>query len=142
MISTVALLVAIDVGNLLVATEKSHDPDLAKSVVLVIHSDKDGAMGLILNRPMKDLYFGGPVALGARCLFRSSSKPADALRIVGDVYLSTKPIAGGRIYAGYVGWSAVQLEDEISRGLWKVRDGTVKIIFDPNPASLWERLLR
>ena len=44
-----ALLLAIDVGKLLVATEKSHDPDLAKSVVLIVHSDKDGAIGLILN---------------------------------------------------------------------------------------------
>ncbi len=135
-----ALLLAIDVGKLLVATEKSHDPDLAKSVVLIVHSDKDGAIGLILNRPVKDIYFGGPVALGARCLFRSATKPAGAQHIVADVYLATKPIPNGRVFAGYTGWSTVQLSDEISRGLWKVREGTSKIIFDPHPETLWTRL--
>jgi putative transcriptional regulator len=137
-IPVVAFLLAVDVGKLVVATEQSHDPDLAKSVVLIIHSDKDGTMGLILNRPVKDLYFGGPVALGARCLFRASKPNGE--RIVEGVYLSNKPVAGGRIYAGYVGWSTVQLNDEISRGLWKIRDATEKIIFDPNPSTLWQRL--
>src|SRR5215470_17102577 len=104
------------IGKMLVATPKSTDPDLARSVVLLIHSGDDGAMGLILNRPVKDVYFGGPVALGARCLFRSATKPADVQHILADVYLATKPIANGRIYAGYTGWSTVQLNDEISRG--------------------------
>ena len=130
------------VGKLLVATRKSHDPDLAKSVLLLIHSDKDGAMGLILNRPVKDVYFGGPVALGARCLFRSAKKPETGERVFGDVFVATKPVAKGRVYAGYVGWSAAQLKDEISRGLWQVRDATAAIVFDRNPATLWPRLLR
>jgi putative transcriptional regulator len=129
-------------GTLLVATRKSHDPDLAKSVVLVIRADKDGVMGLILNRPVKDMYFGGPVALGARCLFRSTTKSEGAQRVFGDVYLATKPMANGRVYAGYTGWSAIQLQDEISRGLWQVRDATPAIVFDPKPATLWQRLLR
>jgi putative transcriptional regulator len=129
--------IAILVGKLLIATEKSHDPDLAKSVVLIIHVDKDAVMGLILNRPVKDLYFGGPIAIGAKCLSRSTGE-----KIVAGVYLSPKPVKDGRIYAGYVGWSRAQIEDEVKHGLWKVRDGTAQIVFDPNPATLWDRLLR
>ncbi len=129
-------------GKLLVSTGKSRDPDLARSVVLLIHSGKDGAIGLILNRPEKDIYFGGPVALGARCLFRAATKPEGSERIFGDVYLAMKPVPGGRVYAGYVGWSASQLQDEISRGLWQVRDATPSLVFDPKPATLWQRLLR
>jgi len=39
-----ALVQQPTVGQILVATEKSRDPDLAKSVVLLIHSDSDGVM--------------------------------------------------------------------------------------------------
>ena len=149
-LSQIALLLAagiapaqtLSTGKLLVATEKSHDPDLSKSVVLLIHFYKDSAIGLILNRPVKDMYFGGPVALGARCLFRSQVKPAGAKHVIGDVYVATKPVPKGRVYAGYVGWSAAQLNDEVSRGLWQVRDATSAVVFDANPATLWRRLLR
>jgi putative transcriptional regulator len=136
----IALALQLATGKLLIATDKSHDPDLAKSVILLIHYDRDGAIGLILNRPVKDLYFGGPVALGARCLFRSTAKPGNAAHIFGDVYLATKPVAGGRVYAGYTGWSAIQLNDEISRGLWKIQEATTKIVFDSEPSTLWQRL--
>ena len=38
-------------GEILVSTEKSTDPDFAKAVLLLVHSDERGAIGLILNRP-------------------------------------------------------------------------------------------
>jgi putative transcriptional regulator len=136
----IALALQLAAGKLLVATEKSHDPDLANSVILLIHYDKDGAIGLILNRPVQDVYFGGPVALGTRCLFRSTAKPANAEHIFADVYLATKSVTGGRIYAGYTGWSKVQLSDEISLGLWKIREASPKIVFDRDPGTLWQRL--
>ena len=138
----IAVAQGLATGKVLVATRKSHDPDLAQSVVLIVHYDQDGAMGLILNRPVKDVYFGGPVALGARCLFRSAKKPSGAELIFGDVYMATRPVEKGRVYAGYTGWSAVQLNDEVSRGLWKVLPGNAGVVFDPNPSTLWARLLR
>jgi putative AlgH/UPF0301 family transcriptional regulator len=133
------------VGEILAATEKSRDPDLARSVVLVIHSDGDVVMGLILNRPGATAkYFGGPIPLGARTLFRSRTKPADAERILDGVYMASKEttIPKGtiaRVYAGHVGWSAQQLMDEISRGLWKLVPGDEATIFDPHPEKLWQR---
>jgi putative transcriptional regulator len=136
------------VGGILVATGKSHDPDLAESVVLLIHSDRDGAMGLILNRPRgKSMYFGGPIALGVRALFQSRTQPADGERILDGVYMvskesSTPKDAMTRAYAGYVGWSAQQLNDEISRGLWKVVHAGAAIVFDPHPETLWRRVGR
>jgi putative transcriptional regulator len=136
------------VGGILVATDKSHDPDLAQSVVVVIHSDRDGAMGLILNRPRgKSIYFGGPIDLGVRALFRSRTRPPDGERIVNDVYMVAKESsipkdAMARVYAGYVGWSAQQLTDEIARGLWTVVPARAAIVFDPHPDTLWRRLGR
>lgn len=43
------------VGQLLVATEDLRDPRFARTVVYVVQHDAGGAMGLIVNRPVRDL---------------------------------------------------------------------------------------
>jgi putative transcriptional regulator len=134
------------VGQILVATEKSHDPDLAHSVILIIYSDPNGLMGLILNRPQEKAgYLGGPIPLGTRTLFRSRTKPADAQRILDEVFMVSKEAQNSkeqtaRVYAGYAGWTMRQLMDEIDLGLWKVMSGAAAMIFDPHPETLWQRL--
>ncbi len=150
MIPLVALVLAqhIGAGQVLIATRKSHDPELKESVVLLIHSDRDGAMGLILNRPRGEpVYFGGPIEIGARALFRWKQQPENAEHIFGDVFLVSKKSAipagaKARVYAGYVGWSAQQLAGEIALGLWKVTRGSAATVFDPHPETLWRRLSR
>lgn len=129
-------------GEILIATAKSHDPVLAKTVVVLIRCDRDGAMGLIVNRPNGKAYEGGPIQLGVRTLVRSSTKPEGAERIAGNLFMLPGISTSGRVYAGYTGWSAQQLKDEIARGLWKVHPADPAIVFDPNPATLWTRLLR
>jgi putative transcriptional regulator len=47
-----------------------------------------------------------------------------------------------RIYAGYAGWSAGQLEDEVSEGAWYVVDGGPNDVFSAQPESLWRQVLR
>lgn len=149
MIPLLALMVAqqIGAGQVLIATRKSHDPELKESVVLLIHSDRDGAIGLILNRPRDGVYFGGPIALGARALFRWKKQPANAEHIFGDVFVVSKKSAipagaKARVYAGYVGWSAQQLAGEIALGLWKITRIEARTVFDPHPETLWQRLSR
>jgi putative transcriptional regulator len=144
-------------GKLLVATAKSHDPDLAGSVVLLIRYDSESAIGLMLNKPtpvpisevLPDLksksvtvFAGGPVTIGVRGLLESKAPPfftvvsnkTDLIRIVA----SAKPLL--RLYAGYTGWTAPQLQGEIARGLWKVLPASAGTVFDPHPETLWRRL--
>jgi len=85
---------------------------LARSVVLLIHCDGENAMGLMVNRPN------------------------------GDIYLLPGMSKSGRVFVGYTGWSAQQLKDEIARGLWKVHAPDSRLVFDPDPATLWTRLIR
>ena len=79
-------------GRLLVATPKMRDADFAQAVILLVHSDGQSAIGLIVNRPtevplahlfpnLKDapagkaqVYLGGLVAQGARGLVLSAEK--------------------------------------------------------------------
>jgi len=146
-------------GSLLVATTKSHDPDFARSVVLLIHDDSQSAIGLMLNKPTSvpvsevlpdakgksvTVYAGGPVPIGVRGLRRTASPPfftvvsnkSDLLKTVSVV----APPSSFRLYAGYTGWTAQQLQSEVARGLWKVLPANARTVFDPHPETLWPRL--
>lgn len=99
-------------GKLLVASRDLADPIFAKTVVLLVHYDSDGVVGLMLNRrtdvPLSrafsklnaaknrsdPVYAGGPVEISAVfALLRSKSKPESAEHILPDVYLiSTKSL--------------------------------------------------
>jgi putative AlgH/UPF0301 family transcriptional regulator len=100
------------VGKLLVASRDLADPMFAKTVVLLVHYDDDGVIGLMLNRrsdvplsrALKELkaakdrpdpvYLGGPVEISTVfALLRSKAKQDPAERILEDVYLiSTKSL--------------------------------------------------
>lgn len=99
-------------GKLLVASRDVADPNFAETVVLLVHYDAEGVVGLILNRrtdvPLsrvfeglkaaKDrsdpVYLGGPVETPAVfALFQSPAKLEGAEHIFGGVYLiSTKTL--------------------------------------------------
>ena len=51
-------------------------------------------------------------------------------------------VAGLRIFAGYAGWSAGQLEAEVAEGAWWVCEALPGDCFSPDPAHLWRDVLR
>jgi putative transcriptional regulator len=100
-------------------------------------------------------FFGGPVpAKGVLALLRSTGARTDSRRIFGDVYLVTtrevldEMLAAGadasrfRVFVGYAGWGAGQLDKETSDGVWHVLEGNGDVVFDREPESLWRRLIR
>jgi putative transcriptional regulator len=160
------------VGRLLVAPRECPDPSFAKTVILLVNLDRDGAMGLIINHrtsvPISHaleklsaashrsdpMFVGGPVDLSSVFgLLRVSSKPDEARRVLGDVYLITsrslleKTLAGSlgpdqfHAYAGYCGWGAGQLQSEMERGGWYIFGGDPSWVFDSDPESVWSRLI-
>jgi putative transcriptional regulator len=106
------------------------------------------------NRP-DPVYAGGPVGrTDVLALVRGHSAAGDAKRVLGDVFLVStkeameKTFASGtdadtvHVYLGYAGWTAPQLEHEVDLGAWYIFQGSAKAVFDSDPDSLWERLLR
>ncbi len=106
------------------------------------------------KRGSDPIYIGGPVELDTvLALFKSEKKPDEAASVSGDIYLVTakspleKALAastGGadlRIYLGYCGWDAGQLENEMRLGGWWIFDGNDGAVFDSHPDSLWSRYI-
>ncbi len=162
----------IEVGNLLVASEKLGDPNFAESVVLVLDHDADkGALGVVINRrsevPLSrvfpeikgassdPVYVGGPVSMTAvQALLRLPNEMGEVSHVLGDVYVTgnkqviensiREHVASSkfRLYVGYAGWAPGQLEAEVQIGAWTVLANRSKLIFDEDPDSLWSRLTR
>ena len=159
-------------GKLLVAARNLPDPNFGESVVLLVDVNEQGAMGIIVNRPTDlalteilpgreqpapagTVYFGGPVQVsGVLALLRSERARSDCRKVFDDVYLVTargvldEMLGTGagpgrfRIYAGYAGWGAGQLQKEVAQGGWHVLDGHPDVVFDPEPESVWQRQIR
>ena len=157
-------------GQFLVAVPSSSDDDFARTVILLVHSGGEGAIGLIVNRPTSvplpvlfpdlktpaarsaPIYQGGPMRIGINGLVRSRTNPKQASEVLPGIYLvsdksqlkniaETSPVSI-RVYVGLCGWSAAQLRNELANGLWSVAAASPSAVFDGQPASLWSRLVR
>ncbi len=161
----------LEPGRLVVATPALSDESFRRTVVLLLqHSDDDGALGVVLTRPSRTpleavvpgwedlaagpavVFTGGPVQTDAGiCLGRiapGTGGPGFAPLAdpqLGTVDLESAPDAGlraVRLYAGYAGWSSGQLESEIEQGSWWVLDALPGDPFVPSPQALWSDVLR
>ena len=108
----------------------------------------------VVTRPPR-VFQGGPVgldsALGLATVPGSTDELLGIRRLfggVGLVDLDAPPgvvrpeVAGLRIFAGYAGWSAEQLEGEIEEGSWYVVDAESRDPFSESPQDLWVAILR
>jgi putative transcriptional regulator len=101
------------------------------------------------------VYLGGPVQRSVvHALVRSKTKPESGTLLFGDVYVATnksfveealsasvKPETL-RVYLGYSGWSAGQLDRELEQGAWHVIRAEADAVFDAKPEGVWERMIR
>ncbi|HEX5596485.1 MAG TPA: YqgE/AlgH family protein [Micromonosporaceae bacterium] len=104
------------------------------------------------------LFEGGPVQPEAAiCLGRMRGPTREikgfrpitgAIGTIGTVDLSVDAerlrdrITGIRVFAGYSGWSAGQLEEEIAAGSWFFFDALPGDAFMDRPDDLWQMVLR
>jgi putative transcriptional regulator len=161
-----------DAGKLLVATPVIDDPNFERTVVLLLEYSDAGAFGLVLNRPTDlDLldplpqwysfaarpsvvFVGGPVeqeraiALARADEDRTVAGWSPVLGRVGTLDLNCAPDEIGpglediRVFAGYAGWGAGQLEGEIAAGAWFVVDAEAEDAMCQDPEDLWSDVLR
>jgi putative transcriptional regulator len=145
------------------------DPQFEHAVILMVEHGDDGAMGLVLNRPMQtaveevwdqisaqECPLDQPLLAGGPCdgpLMLLHDRPSWAqVKVCPGVcftadesmvreLLSESP-AAVRFFLGYAGWGPGQIEDELSRGGWLVTPASSEVVFDPDADDgLWMRVI-
>jgi len=129
-------------GHLLIASPSMADY-FRRTVVLVVEHTAEGAFGLVLNRPSEStvgevvpelaaligdehvLHIGGPVQENAVTAIGEHAEAGQATKLivgtVGMVDLDEPPeLANVRVFAGYAGWGAGQLDGELEAEAWIV----------------------
>jgi putative transcriptional regulator len=112
----------------------------------------DGLSGA--GQRTEPIYLGGPVqADTVFALLRTNKMPEGPSHVTGKIYLVTekahlqkvlRPATAAsdlRVYLGYCGWDKEQLENEVKADAWSIVADNAEAAFDPDPDSLWSRLI-
>jgi putative transcriptional regulator len=158
--------------HFLIAMPNMADPYFAKTLTYICEHNDQGALGIVVNRPIdmtlqalferlslnlrnndiadRPIYFGGPVQTDRGfVLHLPAGDWQSTLKVTTDERAGTHDVIGlttskdileavGRgegpskmmISLGYAGWSAGQLEQEITQNAWLTVEAKDAIIFD------------
>ena len=155
-------------GHLLVACPQLADPNFARSLVLLIQHNEEGAFGVVVNHPIsktiqelwrevgsgpchsrQPVYVGGPVP-GPLMALHTRPKLAEMEVVPGvffaakkqhldELVLTEEPVY--KVLVGHSGWGAGQLENEIRQGAWRSLAATAEYVFS-TADTLWEVVFR
>jgi putative transcriptional regulator len=103
-----------------------------------------------LTAPGDVVHEGGPVEPGGVVALADFTDPSvagsPAFGTIGFVSSDAGDITGAvsaiRLFAGYSGWGAGQLEDELEQGAWILARPVPDDVFGADPRSLWVRVLQ
>jgi putative transcriptional regulator len=157
-------------GKILISTPDVSGDIFSRSVVLMVDHNESGAFGLILNKKNEDVsrgvaelfgfkvevYEGGPVE-NDKTFFIVKGKAVNQFHLkINDEYYLTEDtqtiieeminkrldVHDVKVFSGYSGWAAQQLENEVKRKFWTVVD-----IYDldytlSNDHNLWKKIMQ
>jgi putative transcriptional regulator len=70
----------------------------------------------------------------------------EGVRVTGSLEMlrtvANQPPSEVRLYLGYAGWGADQLESELAEGAWLLAPLRREVIFDTNEDDMWETVVR
>ena len=156
-------------GQLLVASPKLADPNFARSVILMVQHGDEGALGLILNRPLDTavkavwaqvsetpcdydglLHQGGPCE-GPLMLVHGDQNLSQ-IEVLDGVHFSTdkesiqelvaRNDSPMKFFVGYAGWAPGQLEGELEEGAWLTAPATTHHVFEGVGGEQWNALVK
>ncbi len=155
---------AVLTGQMLVADPGMTDPRFAESVVFMISHNEDGAIGVVVNRPMGQLptqqllagepgdvtiHYGGPVQPSLIMVLHDAALAGETSIVIDEklaVTANKAEVLRGQdtsettlLTLGYAGWGPGQLEAELAAGFWGVAPAANDILFGPDDGHKWER---
>jgi putative transcriptional regulator len=155
-------------GQLLVACPQLVDANFARTLVLMIQHNQEGAFGVVINRPIaktiqelwrevgsspchsrQPVYIGGPVP-GPLMALHTTQKLGEMEPVEGVYFAAKKPHLDQlvlseepsyKLFVGHSGWAAGQLENEMRQGAWRTLPATAEYVFSTDD-TLWETVFR
>lgn len=153
----------------LIASPQLRDPNFQRTVVLLVHHDEQGALGLIVNRSSavrlgdvvehldevapgranRPVLAGGPVdrAVGF-VVFRGRAPEGwtvgDAIAVSASSERLSALVASGAEFLlclGYAGWGPGQLDREYEEGSWVHLDASADLVFEVGLDERYDRAL-
>jgi putative transcriptional regulator len=155
-------------GHFLVASQHLLDPNFVRSVVLLVQHNKDGALGVVINRPIgknvqdlwrevgggpctntEPVYLGGPVPGPLMSVHREES--LSEIQILPGLFFSaskanldalvTHSQQSIKIFIGHSGWGPGQLDQEMEEGAWLTMPAITDYVF-LDSTELWQTVSR
>ncbi len=152
-------------GYLLIASPRLPDANFYRSVVLIIHHDEQGAFGVVLNRltdntvgeiwemvaeqpcdSHQPINLGGPVAGPLMALH--TNEACSENEVLPGIHFAThkdhlnrivrESGHSFRIFSGYAGWAAGQLEGELQVGGWMTLPAEDEYVFG-DAEGMWKK---
>ncbi len=154
-------------NHFLVTTPQSSESVFDKGIIYVCEHNKDGAMGIMINKPIPDIekvlskfdlknispkpsvYLGGPVDLNKGFVIhendyetRGTIEVSKEISLTSNLKIISDILDGKgpnnfRFVLGYSGWGPGQLEDELKHGDWMILPADQKLIFDTPDNIMW-----
>ncbi|KMQ62408.1 transcriptional regulator [Chryseobacterium sp. BLS98] len=157
-------------GKILISTPDISGDIFSRSVVLIVEHNESGAFGLILNKKNGqmsskfknffdfkiEVYDGGPVENDKVFFIVKNKKVTEVYSEINKDFYITEDIESiisavlnkelsindVKIFSGYSGWSAGQLDDEVQRKMWTVVDIYNLDYTLPNDQTLWKSIMQ
>lgn len=158
----------IQPGTIIISAPALQDPNFEKAVIVITEYNEKGALGFVVNKPFPRklnelvefsnaapfaLFAGGPVdtenlfvlhrradlVTGNKYLFSNIYMGGDFQQIVQCINKGTITGNDIKLFIGYCGWDAGELEAELEEGSWIVTTMNEQIIFS-NDDNCWEKL--
>lgn len=154
-------------GSLLIAHPQMLDPNFRRAVLFIsAHDPNDGAMGVILNRPLDkhvsdlvsdtppdgledvQVFLGGPVGKNQLMFAAFEWEDANGLRLNHNVNVSEAhqtlddDPSSIRAFVGYAGWGAGQLEAEMKQKAWILQKPSRAALTPDRLPKLWFEIMR
>ncbi|MBX2930589.1 MAG: YqgE/AlgH family protein [Chitinophagaceae bacterium] len=149
-------------GKILVSSPTIGDENFKNTILFIVEHNEKGAIGFVINKIFEHslneltefshirsfpLYKGGPVDKEHLFFIHCKNNLIDNGSLIMDnIYfggnfnqviteinnknVSTMDI---KIFIGYCGWNANELETEIAEGSWLVFDSSIEMVFAQNP---------
>lgn len=156
-------------GQFLIASPRLLDPNFLRTVILLVQHNDDGALGLVLNRPLtvtiadilekaleRPFDIPGQLLHGGPCegplMAVHTYKPAAESTILPGLYFAAgktaietlveeSPDTQAHFFAGYAGWTPGQLERELQEDSWLLLPASLPAVFSAAD-QLYVRLAR